>query len=209
MEAFRDCPSWCKLVDLGFVRQKYTWCNGRFEEHKTKLRLDRIVANEEWMVRFLDARVFHSSMSISDHCLLKLNLSKRQNRRPIKKRFLFKAMWTRDARCREVVELAWDPGRGGLNFQLADKLRSCKEKLQRWNWKEFGNVKHTIKRKREQLQQLESLNSLHKKAEEIQKLKTEINETLTREEIMWSQRSRAMWIKWEDHNKKFFHAIAS
>ena len=164
MEAFRDCPSWCKLVDLGFVKQKYTWCNGRFEEHRTKLRLDRIVANEEWMVRFLDARVFHSSMSVSNLCLLKLNLSKRQNRRPIKKRFLFEAMWTRDARCREVVELAWDPGRGGLNFQLADKLRSCKEKLQRWNWKEFGNVKHTIKQKREQLQQLESLNSLHKKA---------------------------------------------
>ena len=45
MEAFRDCPSWCKLVDLGFVRQKYTWCNGRFEEHRTKLRLDRIVAS--------------------------------------------------------------------------------------------------------------------------------------------------------------------
>lgn len=32
---------------------------------------------------------------------------------------------------------------------------------------------------------------------------------LTREEIMWSQRSRAMWIKWGYRNMKFFHATAS
>lgn len=32
---------------------------------------------------------------------------------------------------------------------------------------------------------------------------------LTREEIMWIQRSRAMWMKWEDQNTKFFQATAS
>ena len=130
---------------MGFVGQKFTWCNGRFGENRTKLRLDKIVANKEWMRSFPDARVFHSTMSISDHCLLKLRLSKRQNRRPFKKRFMFEAMWTRDARCREVVEMAWDSDRSDPNFELTDRLRCCKEKLQRWNWREFGNVKHAIK----------------------------------------------------------------
>lgn len=30
MEAFREIVSRCGLIDLGFVGQKYTWCNGRF-----------------------------------------------------------------------------------------------------------------------------------------------------------------------------------
>ena len=29
---FREGLSKCGLVDLGFVRQRYTWCNGRLGE---------------------------------------------------------------------------------------------------------------------------------------------------------------------------------
>lgn len=92
LKAFRDCLNRCGLVDLRFVGQKFTCCNGRFNENRTKLRFDKIVANKEWMRHFTDARVFHSAMSISDYCLLKLSLSKRQNRRTFKKRFMFEAM---------------------------------------------------------------------------------------------------------------------
>ena len=40
-------------------------------------------------------------------------------------------------------------------------------------------------------------------------MKNEINEILIREEIIWNQRSRALWIKWGDRNTSFFHATAS
>ena len=40
-------------------------------------------------------------------------------------------------------------------------------------------------------------------------MKKEINEILIREEIIWNQRSRALWIKWGDRNTSFFHATAS
>ena len=40
-------------------------------------------------------------------------------------------------------------------------------------------------------------------------MKKEINEILIREEIIWNQRSRALWIKWGDLNTSFFHATAS
>lgn len=83
------------------------------------------------------------------------------------------------------MESALDSCRGDPNFHTTDQIKRCQEQLQRWNWMEFGKVGHTIKHKRERLQQLEALNNLHNKVEEIQNLKKKTNEALSREEIMW------------------------
>lgn len=57
------------------------------------------------------------------------------------------------------------------------------EQLQKWNWKVFGNMNKVLRQKKERLQQLEAWDNLHEKAEEIQRVKKEINEILIREEI--------------------------
>lgn len=57
------------------------------------------------------------------------------------------------------------------------------EQLQKWNWRVFGNVNKMLRQKKERLQQLEAWDNLHEKAEEIQRVKKEINEILIREEI--------------------------
>lgn len=77
MVGFRECLSRCGLFDMGFVGQQYTWCNGRLGDHRTLLRLDRMVANTSWSELFQEARVCHFSMSSSYHCLLILNLKNR------------------------------------------------------------------------------------------------------------------------------------
>jgi len=67
MAEFRDCLNRYELCDLGFIGQKFTWCNGRDGEQCTKIRLDRMVANEDWLSLFPEVRVRHVAMSISDH----------------------------------------------------------------------------------------------------------------------------------------------
>nr|POE68984.1 hypothetical protein CFP56_41154 [Quercus suber] len=69
----------------------------------------RMVANKGWMSMFPEASVHHFSMSISDHCLLALSLKRSQPRKPIRKRFMFEAIWTREEGCKDVIEATWDP----------------------------------------------------------------------------------------------------
>ena len=73
----------------------------------------------------------------------------------------------------------------------------------------FGNVNTRLKRLKERLQLIEGQNLLHDTANEIQALKKEINETLVKEEVMWNQRSRALWLKCGDRNTRFFHTTAT
>ncbi|KAL0001855.1 hypothetical protein SO802_015636 [Lithocarpus litseifolius] len=161
MEGFRECLSDCGLVDLGFVGQRYTWCNGRIGVHLTLIRLDKYVANE------------------------------------------------REEGCRKVIKEAWDPLNLNPKVQVQDRLKCCQTNLQTWNSRVFGNVNKILKLKQNRLQQLEALDLLHELAKEIQALKKEINEVMLQEEIMWNQRSRALWVKCGDRNTKFFHETAS
>ena len=197
----------CGLNDLGFVGSRFTWCNGRFGDQRTLVRLDRVVANEGWLANFSEAQVHHVSMATSDHCLLALFLRKKVPPKKVRKRFFFEAMWIRDERCKEVIEGAWDPLRADVDIQA--RIKNCQVQLRRWNHGVYGNVNKVLKLKQDRLRHLEDLNLLHETAEEIQGLKKEINEILIREEVMWNQRSRALWIKCGDRNTKFFHATAN
>ena len=126
-----------------------------------------MVANGRWLEQFPDAQVHHVAMSASDHCMLSLFLTKKKRRKPTKRRFVFEAMWTRDERCREVIERAWDPFRECGDFSIGGRIRSCQAQLQGWNRGVFGNVNKRIKVLKEWLNQLEGQNCLHETAKEI------------------------------------------
>lgn len=48
MEEFRWAVEECGLSDLGFMGNKFTWCNNRHGKAFTKKRLDRAYGNSQW-----------------------------------------------------------------------------------------------------------------------------------------------------------------
>ncbi|KAA3474466.1 reverse transcriptase [Gossypium australe] len=84
MAAFCEVLDECQLMDMGFQGAWFTW-EGE--------RLDRGVANENWMHLFPKGTVRHLTHSISDHCPLLILTANSENfiRKP---RFRFEAWWT-------------------------------------------------------------------------------------------------------------------
>ena len=74
VEAFREALDCCHLQDLGFFGYPYTWSNKRPREANSKIRLDRGVANKEWMEKFQMSKLIHLPTHASDHLPIMLHV---------------------------------------------------------------------------------------------------------------------------------------
>jgi hypothetical protein len=52
MHLFRECLEDCQLTDLGFTGPKLTWNNKQVGEDNVRVRLDRVVANGQFLEIF-------------------------------------------------------------------------------------------------------------------------------------------------------------
>lgn len=103
MQAFRDALDTCGFMDLGFTSSEFIWQGVRNGQVIWE-RLDRGVANYDWMAKFPTATIRHLHCISSDHrpLLLLLNPSgelARWKRKP----FCYEEMWLADQGCGDIV----------------------------------------------------------------------------------------------------------
>jgi hypothetical protein len=72
-----------------------------------KVRLDRVLADENWRDIYSDASVEHLVTPCSDHLPLLLRLATEQRTQPAKKCAHYEIFWERDPTMKEVIEAAW------------------------------------------------------------------------------------------------------
>ena len=63
------------MRDLGCIRLDFTWTNGRNGEECVWERVDRVLANDQWKILFLQVKVYHKFLSYSDHSLIVITIA--------------------------------------------------------------------------------------------------------------------------------------
>src|SRR5207244_88176 len=107
-----------------------------------KARLDRALANAEFLTRFEHSRVRHIVSTESDHCFVLVELREESTEQSYRggKQFRYENMWQSHVDYDNFVTQNWLRGAGQHGLQgVANALRSLQGKLTDWSASEFGS----------------------------------------------------------------------
>jgi hypothetical protein len=131
-DSFRSFLDSFGMIDLGFSGNPFTWTNKRQNHHLIKERLDRGIANSQWVHLFPHYAVLHLHAQVFDHNPILLDSSPADLTLP--RPFRFEEFWTFDASCNAVISRAWVKNfHGSYAYILLKKLKATKSALKIWN----------------------------------------------------------------------------
>ncbi|XP_062170950.1 uncharacterized protein LOC133876712 [Alnus glutinosa] len=211
MGTFQNVLTDCRLMDMGYIGPKFTWCNGRQGSEFTKERLDRAVSNGEWGALFNVAEVEVLTRIISDHHPLQVRCSNSRERVWEKsKQFKYEAAWARNKEQGVLIKRVWrakkiseDPWQ---TFQ--NNLFGSRRILKQWVRKQKSTVEQGIQEKVQALNTIQMADNEDFQEEE-HLINEELHMLLEQEDLKWRQRAKESWLQLGDRNTKYFHACAS
>ena len=194
MAAFKDALLDCSLQDLGYHGPHFTWSNRRGNHAFVRVRLDRGIANPDWLALFPLVQVHHVVIACSDHMGVSFDLTPATGgvlyRRRCR-RFRFDKNWIREVGCEDQIKEAWNSCyRGTAMYWVAEKIKHCQVMLLQWSHSHVRLSSWVIEEKKKRLHQLECLPKEDYNANEVNMLKREVNGLVAKEEVMWRQNSR-------------------
>jgi hypothetical protein len=173
-------------------------------------RLDRAVANGDWMIMHPGATLQHLEFTRSDHRHILLDTDYQipvGNSRPGPK--CFEAKWFPEEGFRQEVQRAWDATADPVPDGVLPRLNLMHKALHAWDMQFLLKPKGQLQKAHKQLEQAMNgplSDENERKAKEYANL---VELLLEQEEIYWSQKSRVNWLQLGDQNTAFFHNIAS
>lgn len=144
MAAFDDFIRQANLFDCPLTGRKFTWYK---KDGSCKSKLDRILVNEEWLIKWPSYSVKSCGRTFSDHCPIYFEMVvKDWGPRPFK----FINSWISHPEFSSFVKGRWEGHKivGWAGFRLKEKLKLIKADLKEWNRLVFGNIDNQIEEKK-------------------------------------------------------------
>jgi hypothetical protein len=212
MRAFREAVEDCSLQDLGWTGVAYTWDNRQTGPSNVKARLDRGLANADFLQRFEHVRVRHICTAESDHCMVLVELREnlRQPQSGGAKQFRYVNVWQTHVDYDRLVAESWLKNQNPQGLQgVVDCLNSLHKELEPWGAREFGCLAKKVRKLQQQLDKLRRRSVGRGPSDEEKTVVKQLREALRQEETWMRQRSRVQWLREGDRNTAYFHAQAS
>ncbi|XP_026439116.1 uncharacterized protein LOC113337708 [Papaver somniferum] len=130
-------------IDLGFTGCPFTWSNKGKGHALTEQRLDRGLANDDWLSIYPNTTITNMLAIGSDHQPILLNSNPHWKNGKIP--FKFFGPWLDHDDCRKIIPDCWKKITPGSSaFSIARKLKDIKLQIRVWNKEVYGNIKTNI-----------------------------------------------------------------
>ncbi|WZY83148.1 hypothetical protein YC2023_029532 [Brassica napus] len=197
--SFRNFVSQYDLWDLQFSGNSLSWRGTRYT-HFIQSRLDRAMANVEWMEMFPAARSENLSFEGSDHRPIVTHFD--QNLKKKKGSFRYDRSLSSKPEARTLIQDTWQEDSADT---VLNKICKVRRNLINWAKGEADRKKEALRHNQAQLE--EALTSASPNQERIEELQGLLEAAYAEEEAFWRQRSRIQWLSEGDKNSAYFHAV--
>lgn len=180
----------------------FTWKNGKLQQ-----RLDRVLINIQWRIKFQGASVFHLPFFKSDHRAILVQFKSKRITNKGRRPFRFLAAWLTHKDFPKMMSLAWP-----INSSWCSQVKQIQGSLCSWNKRVLGNNferKKALIRGLEEVDKRMIVNPSALLEIDQKNLWLDYEKVLVQEELLWYQKSRSKWLHSGDTNTKFFHGVTT
>ena len=126
------------------------------------------------------------------------------------KSFRYEYMWERMDSLTDAIVSSWGEKCAAESLsEVTEKLSTLQSSLNNWAKRNFGSIIKQTTALRKQLEHLWVQHVTAERDREIKAVARKLDEVLHREEMMWRQRSRALWLREGDKNTQYFQRKAT